>query len=68
MQNGFVENFNGSFRDECLKETLFSTLAEARTHITVWKEDYNTQRPHSSLGDMTPSEYAIKMVLEKQAA
>ena len=68
MQNGFVESFNGSFRDECLNETLFSTLAEARAQIIAWKEDYNTQRPHSSLGNMTPLEYAMKMVLEKQAA
>ena len=68
MQNGFVESFNGSFRDECLNETLFSTLAEARTQITAWKEDYNTQRPHSSLGNLTPVEYSMKMILEKQAA
>ena len=68
MQNGFVESFNGSFRDECLNEALFSTLAEARADITAWKEDYNTQRPHSSLGNITPTEYSIKMTLEKQAA
>jgi len=68
MQNGFVESFNGSFRDECLNETLFSTLAEARADITAWKEDYNTQRPHSSLGNMTPMEYSMKITLEKQAA
>jgi len=41
MQNGFVESFNGSFRDECLNETLFSSLTQARTDITKWKEDYN---------------------------
>lgn len=68
MQNGFVESFNGSFRDECLNETLFSSLAEARTQITLWKEDYNGQRPHSSLGNITPIEFAMKMALEKQAA
>lgn len=68
MQNGFVESFNGSFRDECLNETLFSSLAEARTRITAWKEDYNQNRPHSSLGNMTPSEFAMKMALEKRAA
>jgi putative transposase len=68
MQNGFVESFNGSFRDECLNETLFSTLAEARSQITAWKEDYNRNRPHSSLGNLTPCEYAIKMELQKQAA
>lgn len=68
MQNGFVESFNGSFRDECLNETLFSSLAQAKLHITNWKEDYNHHRPHSSLGNITPNEYAMKMVLEKQAA
>jgi len=68
MQNGFVESFNGSFRDECLNETLFSSLSHARHHITVWKEDYNRNRPHSSLGNLTPQEYATKMMLQKQAA
>jgi putative transposase len=42
MQNGFIESFNGSFRDECLNETLFSSLSEARQRITAWKEDYNS--------------------------
>jgi putative transposase len=68
MQNGFVESFNGSFRDECLNETLFSTLVQARHHITEWKEDYNRNRPHSSLGNLTPTEYAVKTALQKQAA
>ena len=68
MQNGFVESFNGSFRDECLNETLFSSLPHARAEITAWKEDYNRQRPHSSLGNITPNEFAMKMTMEKQAA
>ncbi|NEJ01291.1 transposase [Rhizobium leguminosarum] len=68
MQNGFVESFNGNFRDECLNETLFSSLTQARTEITAWKEDYNQNRPHSSLGNIIPSEFALKIVLEKQAA
>ncbi len=68
MQNGFVESFNGSFRDECLNETLFSTLIQARQQITDWREDYNHNRPHSSLGNLTPIEYAMKMALQKQAA
>jgi Transposase and inactivated derivatives len=68
MQNGFIESFNGSLRDECLNETLFSTLAHAQEIITAWKEDYNRNRPHSSLGNSTPNEYAIKMALEKHAA
>ncbi len=68
MQNAFVESFNGSFRDECLNETLFSSLTEARQHITAWKEGYNQNRPHSSLGNITPNEFAMKMALEKRAA
>jgi len=50
MQNGFIESFNGSFKDECLNETLFTSRNEARTKITEWKEVYNQNRPHSSLG------------------
>lgn len=68
QQNGFVESFNGSFRDECLNETLFTSLGEARTKINQWKEDYNQNRPHSSLGNLTPNEYASKMKLQKLAA
>ena len=68
MQNGFVESFNGSFRDELLNETLFSSLAEARAKINAWKEDYNRIRPHSSLGNLTPEEFAIKSRLEMKAA
>lgn len=59
MQNAFVESFNGSFRDECLNETLYSSLSEARSQITAWKEDDNRKRPHSSLGNLMPSEFAI---------
>lgn len=68
IQNGFIESFNGSFRDECLNETLFSSLAEARERIGAWKEDYNTHRPHSSLANITPNEFARKLALERQAA
>ena len=67
-QNAFAESFNGSFRDECLNETLFSTLTEARTKITAWKDDYNTERPHSSLGNLTPNEFVAKTMLQKLAA
>ena len=61
-------SFNGSFRDECLNETLFSSLPEARDRISAWKEDYNSHRPHSSLGNLTPNEFATQLALEKQAA
>ncbi len=68
MQNAFVESFNGSFRDECLNETLFTTLREAKTVIQEWKEDYNLNRPHSSLGNLTPREFALKRNLKNMAA
>jgi putative transposase len=68
MQNAFVESFNGSFRDECLNETLFTTLTQAKTIIQDWKEGYNLDRPHSSLGNLTPSEFASKNNLKNMAA
>ena len=57
-QNCFIESFNGSFRDECLNEHSFTSLAEARDVIAAWREDYNRVRPHKSLGKMTPEEFA----------
>ena len=58
MQNGFIESFNGRFRDECLNLNWFNSLHDAREIISRWKDEYNMVRPHSSLGDMTPVEYA----------
>ena len=55
-QNGYVESFNGKFRDQCLNEHWFSTLAEARAIVTAWRRDYNEQRPHSAIGYLTPAE------------
>ena len=57
-QNAFVESFNGRLRDELLNETLFTSLAHARAVLQTWKTDYNTQRPHSRIGWLTPAEYA----------
>ena len=57
-QNAYIESFNGSFRDECLNEHWFTDLADARGKIEDWREKYNTFRPHSSLGQMTPEEFA----------
>ena len=68
MQNGFIESFNGSFRDACLNETLFSSLVDACAQITPWKEDDNRHRPHSTLGNITPSAFAMKMALQTRAA
>jgi putative transposase len=57
-QNAFIESFNSRFRDECLNEHVFLRLAEAREIIEAWRHDYNCLRPHSSLGALTPSEFA----------
>src|ERR1700675_1438656 len=58
VQNAYIESFNSRLRDECLNEHLFGSLAEARQIIEAWRLDYNHARPHSSLGTLTPSEFA----------
>lgn len=58
MQNGFIESFNGRLRDEHLNETLFTSLAAARISLSMWRCDYNGNRPHSGLGWQTPAEFA----------
>jgi putative transposase len=58
VQNAYIESFNGKLRDECLNEHWFTTLAEARAIVASWREDYNSVRPHSSLGNLTPNEFA----------
>ena len=58
VQNAFVESFNSRLRDECLNEHIFLSLAEARATIEAWRDDYNHRRPHSSLGALTPVEFA----------
>ncbi|TFZ57400.1 IS3 family transposase [Methylorubrum sp. Q1] len=65
-QNGFVESFNGRMRDELLNETLFFTISHARSILARWVDDYNTERPHSSLGYATPAAFAAG--LEQQRA
>ncbi|MBH1927918.1 IS3 family transposase, partial [Serratia ureilytica] len=57
-QNGFIESFNGRFRDECLNEHWFSDILHARKTINDWRQDYNECRPHSSLDYQTPAEFA----------
>jgi putative transposase len=58
VQNGFIESFNGRLRDECLNLEVFFDLQDAREKIERWRQDYNTNRPHSALGDRTPEEFA----------
>ncbi len=66
-QNASIESFNGKFRDECLNEHWFKTLAHARMVINTGRKDYNEVRPHSSLG-MTPSEFAAKHIAAKRSS
>ncbi len=58
MQNGHVESFNGRLRDECLNANWFRNLMDARAKIGAWRDEYNGERPHSSLGYRTPNEFA----------
>ena len=59
-QNGHIESFNGKFRDECLNLHWFTSLRHAQRVIEEWRRDYNEFRPHSGLGNQTPSEAAAK--------
>jgi len=65
MQNGYIESFNGRMRDELLNESLFIDLDQARQLIGAWVTDYNTARPHSSLGYKTPVAYAGTLIAPK---
>jgi putative transposase len=58
VQNAYVESFHGKLRDECLNASWFGNLFEARAKIGAWKEEYNEERPHSSLGYLAPREFA----------
>jgi putative transposase len=58
IQNAFIESFNGRFRDECLNEHWFLTLADAQRITEDWRVDYNRNRPHTSLGNLTPLEFS----------
>jgi putative transposase len=57
-ENGHIESFNGKFRDECLNQEWFVSLADARRIIEEWRIDYNRARPHSALGNLTPLAFA----------
>jgi len=59
-ENGHIESFNGRLRDECLNVMQFVSIQDAGEKIEAWRIDYNAHRPHSSLGHLTPVEYARK--------
>ena len=56
QQHGYIDPFNGSLRDECLNEEIFDRLADARRTLALWRYEDNNVRPHSSLGNQTPSD------------
>jgi putative transposase len=62
MENGYIESFNGKVRDECLNMHWFADLDEARRLLDAWRRHYNTERPHSSLGDRPPEAYAASLL------
>jgi putative transposase len=66
IDNAYIESFNGSFRDECLNINWFLSLDDARQKIEDWRRDYNEWRPHSSLDNLTPSQYFEKQVLQSE--
>jgi putative transposase len=62
QQNAYIESFNGKFRDECLNEHWFLSMRHARQVIAAWREEYNSERPHSSLSYLTPSSFADRFL------
>ena len=68
VQNAFIESFNGKFRDECLNEHWFLTLQEAQIVIEAYRREYNEERTHSTIGDMTPMEFIKHYQDRSQAA
>jgi len=66
IENAFIEAFNGRLRDECLNVHQFTSLEDAKAKIEAWRLDYNQRRPHSSLGHLTPDEFAARQ--EKRIA
>jgi len=63
-QNAYVESFNGRFRDECLNEHWFTSVAHARAVIETWRREYNEERPKKGLGGLTPAAYAKRLITE----
>jgi putative transposase len=61
VQNAYIESFNGRLRDECLNEHWFMSLPASRSIVEAWRDDSNTVRPHSALGNRTPEEFAEQM-------
>jgi len=67
-QNAYIESFNGRFRDECLNEHWFTSLAHAQAIIETWRREYNDERPKKGLGGLTPAAYAQELTARTKAA
>ena len=67
MQNGYIESFNGKFRDECLNDHWFTSLQQAREVIANWRIDYNEVRTHSSCGRIPPAQFAANYRQQQEA-
>jgi len=65
MDNGYIESFNGSLRDECLNTYWFLSFEDAEAKINSWREEYNVSRPHMSLNYLSPFEFVKKTVQSK---
>jgi transposase InsO family protein len=67
-QNAYIESFNGRFRDECLNEHWFTSLAHAQVVIEAWRREYNEERPKRGLGGLTPAAYAQQLTARTKTA
>ncbi len=62
VENCYIESFNGKFRDECLSEHWFGSMDEARKSIENWRQDYNKNRPHSSLDYLASEQFVARVM------
>lgn len=67
-QNAYIESFNGRFRDECLNEHWFTSLAHAEVVIEAWRREYNDERPKEGLGGLTPAAFARQLQAKPDTA
>jgi putative transposase len=67
-QNAYIESFNGRFRDECLNEHWFTSLAHAQVVIETWRREYNDERPKKGLGGLTPAAFALQLTADTKTA
>jgi putative transposase len=65
IENAYIESFNGRVRQECLEQNWFTSIEDARKKIESWRVDYNEHRPHTTLGNQTPREFAAQWELSR---